>query len=215
MLPLHIDVSGKRILVFGGGSIAERKICQIVETYEDTDGNVEVYSLNFTPRLEELCEEKKIHCFRCDLWDQNMEELIKNTFLIIICTNDEALNSRIFKEVANSNVLINYRDKGDAFMSSVIHKGGILVSISTGGKGPAMARFMKEKIASVIGDEEEKMLVILQHLRDSLKEKIKDEWRRKEILTSVLRDPNCWLTLDEPVEVAERRIFRIVEDKYV
>jgi len=75
MLPLYVDLSDKRIIVFGGGDIAERKICQILETGGDMNGgavNVEVYSLNFTPRIKELCEKSELRCFQCNLWDQNL-----------------------------------------------------------------------------------------------------------------------------------------------
>lgn len=218
MLPLYLDVSGKRIIVFGGGSVAERKICQILETCGDTKVgalNVAVYSLDFTARIEELCEEKKIRCFSCNLWDENLEELVKGAFLILICTTDETLNKRIFNEAIKIGALINYSDKGDAFMSSVIKRDGLLVSISTGGKGPAMAHYMKERISSHIGEKEEKMLHIQKSLREFLKEKISDGKRRREILTSVLSDSDCWGALDEPVEVAKERIFKIVEAKYV
>ncbi|MHC1610977.1 MAG: precorrin-2 dehydrogenase/sirohydrochlorin ferrochelatase family protein [Candidatus Methanospirareceae archaeon] len=214
MLPLYLDLSDKRIIVFGGGEVAERKISQILETAEEDDGevDVEVYSLNFTPRIRELCEKNELRCFQCNLWDQNLEELIKEAFLIIICTSDEALNNHIFNEAARCDVLINYKDRGDAFMSSVLRKGGFLISISTGGKGPAMARYMKGKIASLIGEKEEKMLYIQRHLREYLK--IRDEWQRREILNYVLSDPDCWAALDEPLEVAQERIVKIVEERY-
>ncbi|RZN37478.1 MAG: hypothetical protein EFT35_06130 [Methanophagales archaeon ANME-1-THS] len=99
MLPLYIEVSDKRIIVFGGGGVAERKICQILETgseIPEKNPNLEVYSLKFTPRIKALCEAKKIHCVQCDLWNKNVEELIKGAFLILICTSDERLNARIF-----------------------------------------------------------------------------------------------------------------------
>ncbi len=218
MLPLYLDISDKRIIVFGGGSVAERKICQILETSGDLkegELNVAVYSRDFTSRIGELCEKGKIQCFSYNLWDQNLGDLIKGAFLILICTDDEALNNRIFNEAVKFDSLINYSDKGDAFMSSVIKRGGLLVSISTGGKGPAMARYMKEKISSLMGDKEEKMLYIQKHLREHLKEKISDGKKRRAILTSVLSDSDCWGALDEPVEVAKERIFKIVEDRYV
>ncbi|MBA5942125.1 MAG: bifunctional precorrin-2 dehydrogenase/sirohydrochlorin ferrochelatase [Methanophagales archaeon] len=233
MLPLYTDLSGKRIVVFGGGDVAERKICQILETgggmEVEWDGKwrgrrkrgnarIEVYSIDFTPRIEEFCKKNEIRCFRCDLWDQNLEELLKGAFMILICTSDEPLNNRIFEEAEKSDtfMLINYKDNGNAFMSSVINKGGIVISISTGGEVPAMARYMKEKIAPLIGDKEEKMLYILAQLRDYLKETVKDETRRKKILSSVLSDSACWSTLDEPlpVEIAKNCIFKIVEERY-
>lgn len=216
MLPLYADLSGKRIVVFGGGDVAERKICQILET---GGAAIEVYSLDFTPRIEELCKKNETRCFRCDLWDQNLNELLKGACLILICTSDESLNNRIFEEAKRSNsfMLINYKDNGNAFMSSVINKGGFIISISTGGKGPAMARYLKEKIAPLIGDKEEKMLYILAQLRDYLKETVKDEKLRKKILNCVLSDSACWSTLDEhvPVEIAKSCIFKIVNERYI
>jgi siroheme synthase (precorrin-2 oxidase/ferrochelatase) len=55
MLPLYVDVSGKRIVVFGGGIVAERKIRQILET-DSTGGktNIEVHSLDFIPQIETM-----------------------------------------------------------------------------------------------------------------------------------------------------------------
>jgi len=215
MLPLYVDISGKRIVVFGGGSIAERKLQQIFETNGGGGAlNVEVYSLDFTPFIEEMNEKGEIRCFQCDLWDRNLGELIKGAFLVLVCTDDETLNGRILKETAKYDALVNYKHAGDVFMSSVVNKGGFLISVSTSGKGPAMARYMKTKILSLIGDKEEKMLLIQSNLRGYLKGKIKEEGRRREILNLVLEDPECWAALDAPVEVAEKLIFKIVSDKY-
>jgi precorrin-2 dehydrogenase/sirohydrochlorin ferrochelatase len=213
MLPLYVNVTGKRVVVFGGGEVAERKISQILDT-GGAGGMIEVYSRDFTPRIEELREKGAIRCFRCDLWSRNLREQIKGAFLILVCTDDEALNERILNAAANFDVLVNYRDEGDAFMSAVVNKGGFLISVSTEGKGPAMARYMKKKIAALIGDKEAKMLLIQSYLRGYLKGRIKEEKRRRAILNHVLSDGECWAALDEPVEIAEERIVKLVGDRY-
>jgi precorrin-2 dehydrogenase/sirohydrochlorin ferrochelatase len=139
---------------------------------------------------------------------------LNGAFLILICTDDRQLNDRILKEAAKFELLINYSNYGDAFMSSIINKGGFLISISTAGKGPAMARYMKKKIAALVGEKEEKMLQIQSRLRQYLKQRIKDEERRRTILNSVLDDPECWSALDAPIDIAEKVIFGIVGDRY-
>ena len=58
-------------------------------------------------------------------------------------------------------------------------------------------------------------LDIQRYLREHLKEEISDGQRRREILNAVLSDSDCWAALDEPIEVAKERIFKIVEDRYV
>jgi precorrin-2 dehydrogenase/sirohydrochlorin ferrochelatase len=215
MLPLYVDVSDKRIVVFGGGIVAERKIRQILDTNSiDGKTNIEVHSLDFIPQIEAMTKQGVIRCFKSDLWELNIGEIVKGAFLILICTDDRPLNDRILKEAAKFELLINYSNYGDAFMSSVINKGGFIISVSTAGKGPAMARYMKKKIAALVGEKEAKMLQIQSRLRRYLKQRIKDEKRRRKILNSVLDDPECWSALDAPIDIAEKVIFRIVGDRY-
>lgn len=215
MLPLYVDVSDKRIVVFGGGVVAERKIRQILDT-DSTGGktNIEVYSLEFIEQIEAMKKQGLIRCFKLDLWELNIAEILKGAFLILICTDDLPLNDRILKEAAKFELLINYSNCGDAFMSSVINKGGFLISVSTAGKGPAMARYMKKQIAALIGEKEAKMLQIQSRLRRYLKQEINDEERRRMILNSVLDDPECWSALDAQIDIAEKYILMIVRDKY-
>ncbi len=215
MLPLYVDVSDKRIVVFGGGVVAERKIRQILDT-NSADGkmNIEAYSRDFISQIEAMTKQGVIRCFKSNLWERDIGEIVKGAFLILICTNDRQLNDRILKEAAKFVLLINYSNYGDAFMSSVINKGGFLISVSTAGKGPAMARYMKKKIAALVGEKEAKMLQIQSRLRRYLKQQIKDEERRRTILNSVLDDPECWSALDAPIDIAEKDIFRIVGDRY-
>ena len=218
MLPLYINAAGKRIVVFGGGEVAERKIRQILETAGAEGAEVavavEVYSRDFTPRIRELAAEGKLKCFQCDLWHEDLRRCLEGAFLAIISTSDEPLNEHILNAALKFNVLINYRHRGDVFMGSVINKHGFLISISTEGRGPAMARYMREKIAPLIGEREGKMLLIQSRLRTELKATIKDEARRQEILNQVLHDPDCWAALDAPPAVAEGLILRIIGDRY-
>ncbi len=211
MLPLYIDAAGKRIVVFGGGKVAERKIRQILETTSNVV--VEVYSREFTPGIEKFAEAGKVKCTECDLWRET-DLRLEGAFMAIICTSDEALNEHIFREARRFNILINYGHEGDVFMGSVIHRHGFIISISTDGKVPAMARYMREKITPLIGEREEKMLEVESKLREDLRAIIKDEARRHEILYRVLRDPDCWAAIDAPLAVAEELILKIIGDRY-
>lgn len=215
MLPLYVNVSDKKIVVFGGGTVAERKIRQIMDT-RGTEGkpDLEVYSLEFTPWIEEQHENGELKCIPCDLWRADLGEHLKTAFFVLVCTNDEHLNTRILRDAAEFDVLVNYRYEGDVFMSSVINKCGFLISISTDGKGPAMAKYMREKISQFLDAKEEKMLLIQSRLRDYLKEIEIEETKRHEILNSVLHDPECWAALDAPLEIAEKVIRGIIGDKY-
>ena len=51
MFPLFVDVSAKRIVVFGGGAVAERKVSRLLDAGAK---EVEIYSLDFTNELKKL-----------------------------------------------------------------------------------------------------------------------------------------------------------------
>jgi len=98
MLPLYVDLSGKRIVVFGGGTIAERKLRQILETnVESGEITVEVYSRDFTHWIEEMREKGEIQCFRCDLRTQNLEDLVKGAFLTLVFSVLSSVHTRVKK----------------------------------------------------------------------------------------------------------------------
>ncbi|MCU4139902.1 MAG: Siroheme synthase [Methanophagales archaeon] len=212
MFPLFVDVSAKRIVVFGGGAVAERKVSRLLDAGAK---EVEVYSLDFVKELEERCRRGEVKCRRCDLWSQSIEEIVEGAFLVLICTDDDALNEFIFECVSAKapNTLVNYAQKGDVFFPAIVRKGDFTIAISTDGKSPAMARFVKQKVLNALCGEDENMLLLLSWLRGHLKEAVSDEKRRREILNAVLSSVVCWeFVRTEPFEDAKRRISAFVED---
>ena len=55
--PLFVDVSAKKIVVFGGGAVAERKVSRLLDA---SAKEVEVYSLDFVKELEERCRRGEV-----------------------------------------------------------------------------------------------------------------------------------------------------------
>ena len=208
MFPMFVDISAKRVVVFGGGNVAERKVRQILES---GCRNIEVYSLDFADELKKRYRNGEIECIKCDLWHADIDKIVEGAFIVIICTDDDALNERIYEIARFSSSLVNYGDKGDMFMSSVIRKDGFIIAISTSGSSPAMARRMKRRIASVICDDDAKMLRIQTWLRAHLRNFVHDPNQRREILNNVLNSSECWEALDDDIESAKARIANFVD----
>lgn len=114
--PVSLDVTGRRCVVAGGGPLAREK----AETLRDAGGDVvEVAAGHFR------------------------EELLDDTFLLIVSGEDETDAAATFGEAERRGVLTNSLDDIPhchfAF-PSLVQRGPLKLAISTGGKAPALAR---------------------------------------------------------------------------
>ena len=118
-LPLMLDLSGKRIVIFGGGLVGERK----AELFSGC-ANTVVVSLEFSRRLHELEASGQVKLIKLDLLaasDLELKELISGAFLVIPATSNFELNRKITELAQESDILINQVDAlGSVVVPSVI-----------------------------------------------------------------------------------------------
>ncbi|MDI6888586.1 MAG: bifunctional precorrin-2 dehydrogenase/sirohydrochlorin ferrochelatase [Methanocellales archaeon] len=187
MLPLIVDIEDKKIVIFGGGSVGERK----VELFKDAD--VLVVSKTFTPGLRRLADEGFVKLLTCDLNKVDIELLIDGAFLVIPATDDPGLNAKIVGHAKKHNVLTNpVGGAGDIIIPSVIKRGDIVIGISTLGKSPAMSKFLRKKLEQVIPKKYADMVRLQAEIREILKVRIPDQKAREKVLWEILNDNIIW-----------------------
>jgi precorrin-2 dehydrogenase/sirohydrochlorin ferrochelatase len=199
LIPLMIDLKGKKVVIFGGGEVGERKALLFSNHAE-----VVVISREFTPGLNRLSLERKIKSVEIKEMDESDIAInIEDAFIVIPATSDSLLNEKISDMAKNRGVLINrVDDLGDVIVPSVIKRGDIVIGISTQSISPALSKFMRIKIESVITPEFEKMAVLQNDIRGKLKSSIKEQRKRKEILWNILNDNDVWAALGESYDKA-------------
>jgi precorrin-2 dehydrogenase/sirohydrochlorin ferrochelatase len=197
-LPLMLDLSGKEVVIFGGGDVGERKAVLFCE-----HAHVIVVSREFTPRLEELCEKGKINLIKADLSETGIAEYLKNAFIVIPATNDAALNEKIAGFAGERGILIDRVDGlGDVIVPSVIKRGDIVIGISTLGQSPALSKYIRERIEEVITPGFAEMSRLQNEIRELLKTRVEDQKKRKKILWSIINDNEVWTALGESYDKA-------------
>jgi precorrin-2 dehydrogenase/sirohydrochlorin ferrochelatase len=210
MIPLLFDLSSKKVLIFGGGKVGERK-ARLFSAY----ANVVVVSRDFTPELRRMGERGDIELIRMKLSsdDRNITHLISDAFIVIPATDDDSINSAIIELAERYGALINRIDelKGDIIIPSIIKKGNIIVSISTAGKSPAMSKFLRMRLERVITEKDSKMVELQHKLRTILKEEIGEQKRREEILWRVLADERIWDLILEDEDEALKLALKSIE----
>ncbi len=159
--PIFLDLTHKKTLVVGGGSVAQRK----VETLLACDASVSVVSRELTPLLRAWVDQGKIEyagtTFRKNLLD--------GVFIVISATDDSQLNHKVSIVAQEEGLLINAVDQpGDCnfIVPAIIRRGDLQVAVSTSGKSPALARKIRIDLEQYFGKEYEKMLLLMGSVRE-------------------------------------------------
>jgi precorrin-2 dehydrogenase/sirohydrochlorin ferrochelatase len=206
MIPLMIDFSGKRVVIFGGGEVGARKAAYFCEETEVT-----VISRSFSPAFNELTV-RRVEMNLAGMGDYELDGMIKEAFLVIAATQDTTLNDRIGRYCAIRGVLFNNADgkAGDVTLPSQLKGEHYNIAISTSGESPGVSRFLREHIGQSYPNLD-RMIEVQNQLRTSLKQKIPDQDRRSRILHEVLDDENIWKAL----ESGTRPAWEIIERRYL
>lgn len=211
-IPLMIDLNDRKIMIFGAGSVGERKAL-LFSKYADTT----VVSTSFTSRMRELEDTGCIELIYSNinsLSDSEITDLISGSFIVIPATNNTKLNDRITEIAKKKNILVNQVDEiGDVIVPSVIKRGDLTIGISTLGSSPALSKFTRENIEQIITPQYSGMSKIQNDIRSYLKEIVPDQRKRKEILWNIIEEDSVWNALSDSYEKAYNIAFNIVEEQ--
>jgi len=201
MIPLFVDCSGRRIVIFGGGAVAARKAA-----YFANEASVLVVSRSFVQKIETLQVTKKIVNIQ-DASDEKLAALIKDAFLVIAALTDPAQNNRIGRLCRREKILFNNADgeKGTVVLPAISSGENYTLAISTAGSSPAISRFIREHLEQELPELD--AMIMLQHrLRQELKQKVPDQARRNTILHKVLEDPSVWKLLKKDPDMTWEQV---------
>jgi precorrin-2 dehydrogenase len=205
-VPLFIDLRDKYIVIFGGGHVGERK-AKMFCTY----GLTTVVSTSFTAELLKMADNGLINAIADDLKD--VKKYLTGAFIVVPATNNRKLNAFIADQAKAMNILVNQVDGiGEVIVPSIINKDDIQVGISTLGKSPTSARFLRLRIEELI--ENVALMVTLQDkLRTILKKEIDSQLERKRILEIIINDKSVWAELARSFDAGLQAALEIVENE--
>ena len=211
ILPLMLDLSGRKIVIFGGGSVGERK-AELFSGCADTL----VVSLEFSQRLQELEASGQVRLFKVNILaasDSELRELISGAFIVIPATSSFELNRKITLVAQESDILINQVDAlGSVVIPSVIKRGDLVIGISTLGHSPAVSKYTRKQIEGLITPAYSDMIRLQDELRTYLKQHVAEQRQRKELLWKVLESEAVWSGFSESYEEAAERAYAIISD---
>lgn len=139
--PAYLNIAGRRVVVIGGGEVAERKVEQLLASGAD----VMLVSPDATPELERFVSEGRVRWIRRAYAPGDLA----GAWLAVAATDDPAAQRSIHAEAEREKTLLNVVDVAElcGFIApSVVQRGPVTVAVSTGGASPALARKIRELI---------------------------------------------------------------------
>jgi precorrin-2 dehydrogenase/sirohydrochlorin ferrochelatase len=190
MIPLMLDLTGRKVLIFGGGDVGVRKAA-----YFEHEAEVTVISRSFSPAFDSLAIRRQETDLSL-LSDEELRRLLPGAFLAIAATSDPALNDRIGRICAESGILFNNAagEQGEVIVPSVLRGRHYLIAISTRGKSPAVARYLRMRLEREYATMDS-MIELQDEVRVALKEREPLQEKRSAILWSILSDQEVWNAL--------------------
>lgn len=197
--PFYIDIENKNCVVVGGGIVALRKIEKLLP-----------FNPIITVIAPKICDEiNKIPEIKIRN-KKFKDEDIDNAFMVISATDDKLLNAHIFELCTTKGILINTvddKEKCGFIFPALVKKNNITVGISTSGKSPLYARFLREKIENSFDDSCDEIVDILSKYRLLIKQEINSEESRKIAFERILK-----ICISNANAIDEKQILKIIED---
>lgn len=187
--PVCLNVSGRLCIVVGGGQVAARKAASLLEC----GANVRVISPDVFPQIQDMARSQQVDVVRRSYATGD----VKGAFLVIAATDDAVVNAAVAREAASIGIQVNVVDdaaQSSFIVPSLLRRGGLSISVSTSGMGPALARRIREELEGDFGEEYAALAELVEEVRAELKARgLKpgaDAWQQAlglERLTGLLR----------------------------
>jgi len=171
-LPINIDLKNKDCLVLGAGAVAARKIQMLLKV----GAKITCIGLEINKAIIGLSEQRKIKLVNADLIANSdtllTAKYLKEFKLIISTTGDSFIAQKVYKICEINNILINTVDNRalcNYISPAIVNRNPLIVSISSAGAAPVLARNIREKIEKLLPAK----LGLLAVKADDLRAKVK------------------------------------------
>ncbi|QNF32783.1 TSUP family transporter [Adhaeribacter swui] len=195
LFPVFLKLHELHTLIVGGGLVGEEKITAVLRN--SPEARVTLVATQILPQIREfVASYPQVTLIERPYAATDLEE----KDLVIVATDDKALNRQIKQQAKAQKLLANVADTPDEcdfYLSSIVQKGNLKIAISTNGKSPTVAKRVKEVLNDTFPNELEAVLDNLQQIRNSLKGDFAEKVKQLNTITAVLVDKPVTPTITE------------------
>lgn len=196
--------------MLGGGENAEAKVSLLLKA----GAEISVVSKELSPNLRRLADKNEIR----QIEESFDESMLADCVLLIVATDDEELRKSASVLAGKMRIPVNVVDCPDLCsftMPSIIDRSPLLISVSTGGTSPTLARIIRAKLEAMLPQSYGRLAALINEFRDRGKASDRTRDVRRKFWNRIFASPIIELFLsgkeDEAREEIEKEFNK--EDK--
>ncbi|MCL1977019.1 MAG: bifunctional precorrin-2 dehydrogenase/sirohydrochlorin ferrochelatase [Candidatus Bathyarchaeota archaeon] len=212
---MDFKVDGKTVAVIGGGLEGCRKI----QNFLNSTAEITVISNEFSEGIKILAEQGKIRLHQAEIKDEQkfIDQLNPKPDMLLAVTNNSELNAKLVRAAKNVGCIVYCVTDpalSDFILPAIAHVGDVKIAVSTGGKSPAMARELRQRIEKLVTPEDLLEIELQAYLRKLLKNSILDQRIRSRFLNEILNNVDIKQALREGnLCMAKELSLKLVQNK--
>ena len=200
LYPLNVDLSGRSLILVGGGRVAERKVRGILSA--GTETSICVIAPKITTVLQEHAAAGRL-CWKQTCYADGM---LEGAFLVYAATDLREVNAAVAAEAKRRGIPVNVIDDPAASTFQVpasIRRGELILSVSTAGGSPALSRAIRMELEEMYPPAFGMWLERISSLRVELQEGISSSSARTRFWHTALRPDILTMVRHGAMEKAE------------
>jgi len=166
--PVNLDMAGRTALVVGGGRIAARKAAGLLAA----GASVTVVAPEVDGAVEELVESGSLTLLRRPYQPGDAAR----HRLVVAATGVAEVDGQVAAEADAAGVWVNSADDPancSFILPAILREGPVSVAVSTSGASPALASWLRDRLAAtlaeLLGDGTAELAALLSEARDRVK----------------------------------------------
>ena len=175
--PLFADLRDRRVLVVGGGEVAERKVRLLYKA----GARVLVVARALTPWLDGQAADSAggITHLAADYADEQLDGVV----LAIAATADRELNARVAAAARARNLFANVVDDTELsgfIVPAIVDRSPVVVAVGSSGDAPVLTRRLRERLETFLPQRLGALAKLAGKLRPTIKARIESPARRRK-----------------------------------
>ncbi len=184
LFPAFLDLSGRPVLLVGGGVVARRK----AEALLEAGAKLIVGAPALDPVLKAWADDGRLK----HRSGHYTADWLNEVWLVIAATDDNAVNAAVAADAEARRLWVNVVDDAPRCSFQVparVERGPLQVAISSRGEAPMLARWLREALETQLDPALGDLALWLGSKRDRLRERYPDTTARRQVIDTLIRGP--------------------------
>jgi uroporphyrin-III C-methyltransferase/precorrin-2 dehydrogenase/sirohydrochlorin ferrochelatase len=203
---MFADLHGQRVLVVGGGEVAERK----VRLLRDAGARIDLVARDLVSAELSAWATKGLVSWLAREFD---EPQLDGVALVVAATSDGTLNERVASAARAHHLLCNVVDDAERssfIVPAIVDRSPLIIAISSGGVAPVLARLARERVEALFDESFGVLARLLADWRGRIKRALPAVNARRRFYEGVVRGHVAELVRSRRPDAAAQEIERLL-----